>query len=108
MLPTQVIGTSPETTTYLPTILDELKMACLPAAYKLLERLELKVQEPFNTADHPSHVVSRLFNRYSTTVLASMKTLTVPITTALYVSPRPATLHLLNFFGSDVRQYICA
>ena len=58
-----------------PTILNELNMACLRAAVKLLERLELKVQEPSNTADDSLHVVSRLFNKYSTALLASIESI---------------------------------
>lgn len=55
--------------------LNELNMACLRAAVKLLERLELKVSEPSNTGDDSMHVVSRLFNKYSSALLASIESI---------------------------------
>ncbi|KDR84288.1 hypothetical protein GALMADRAFT_87191 [Galerina marginata CBS 339.88] len=53
--------------------LNELNIACLRAAVKLLERLELKAVDPSNAGDDALHVVSRLFNKYSSALLASIE-----------------------------------
>ncbi|KAF8883153.1 hypothetical protein CPB84DRAFT_1817082 [Gymnopilus junonius] len=56
---------------------NELNMACLRAAVKLMERLELKVQDPSSTGDDSMHVVSRLFNKYSSALLASFESIDI-------------------------------
>ncbi|KAF8165773.1 hypothetical protein B0H34DRAFT_794124 [Crassisporium funariophilum] len=53
---------------------NDLNMACLRAVVKLLERLQLRSVEPSNTGDDTVHVVSRLFNKYSTALLSSIET----------------------------------
>lgn len=45
-------------------------MPCLRAAVKLLERLELR---PADQGDEAANAVSRLFNKYSTSLLGSIE-----------------------------------
>jgi len=50
-------------------------MACLRAAVRLLDKLQLKPAETATgTGDDTMHVVSRLFNKYSTALLSSLTT----------------------------------
>ena len=56
------------------TIPDDLSMACLRAIVKLLDRLQLRSLDTSTTGDDAAHHVSRLFNKYSTALLASLET----------------------------------
>ncbi|PPQ78909.1 hypothetical protein CVT25_002369 [Psilocybe cyanescens] len=56
-----------------PSAANELNMACLRAVVKLLDRLQLKASDASNTGDDTVHVVSRLFNKYSTALLDSIE-----------------------------------
>ncbi|KAJ3504772.1 hypothetical protein NLJ89_g7765 [Agrocybe chaxingu] len=53
---------------------NDLNMACLRAAVKLLDRLDLKAVDATASADDGAHAVFRHFNKYSTALLASIET----------------------------------
>ena len=52
---------------------NELNLACLRTAVKLLDRLELRPLDGSQTGDDSVHVVSRLFNRYAGALLQSLE-----------------------------------
>ena len=56
------------------TPFNHLNMACLRAAVKLLDRLQLRSHDISNTGEDAIHYVSRLFNKYSTALLTSLET----------------------------------
>ncbi|CAA7259350.1 unnamed protein product [Cyclocybe aegerita] len=53
---------------------NDLNMACLRAAVKLLDRLDLKAVDASSSADDGGHAVFRHFNKYSTALLTSIET----------------------------------
>ena len=52
---------------------NDLNMACLRAMVKMLDRIQLPQVDSSNTGDDTVHVVSRLFNKYSTALLTSIE-----------------------------------
>lgn len=52
---------------------NELNMAALRTAVKLLDRLQLRPNDGTNTGDDSVHVVSRLFNKYSGALLQGLE-----------------------------------
>ncbi|KAF9480190.1 hypothetical protein BDN70DRAFT_931958 [Pholiota conissans] len=59
---------------------NDLSMACLGAIVKLLDRLQLSTADPSNAGDDSGHVVSRLFNKYSTALLSSLESFQPDVT----------------------------
>lgn len=83
---------------------NDLNMACLRSVVKLLDRLQLLTADPSSTGDDVVHVVSRLFNKYSTALLTSIETCQyeAPVST-----PSFCELCLFKFpFHIDIRRRV--
>jgi len=72
--------------TPLDTVLSDINMACLRAAVKLLDRLQLRSLDTSNTGDDAVHYVSRLFNKYSTALLMSLEKCQPEIVRSLFIT----------------------
>jgi len=58
-------------------------MACLRTAVKLLDHLQLRPVDPSNAGDDMVHVVSRLFNKYSSALLKCLEACHVEVPVGL-------------------------
>ncbi|KAG5638079.1 hypothetical protein H0H81_001929 [Sphagnurus paluster] len=83
----------------LPAVQNELNMACLRTAVKLLDRLQLRVVDT-NRNDDSVHVVARLFNKYSSMLLQALEGYSdIPVSEKMRISQREAELRELVITG---------